>query len=256
MLLVRSALRSARVPGWQQVVAQAVPSQLKSKAAVVIDYVASARAATATTSSLLLSQYASALVRQLPRGTTAVSSFNSATLASSRIARNDGDDDGRRIPSAAETQTRRIPGIERGTPGTKTRTPDAASPSSSIDTRQRTPAAPVIRSADIATANSKYHKTRLPIVMCHGLFGFDKVGICTRRMAVQEEVALRLHHNIMKHTHHSDTHLQIGPEAIPALQMHYWTGLADSLRSTGCEVYIARVPAGMPRRHGLCASLY
>ena len=71
----------------------------------------------------------------------------------------------------------------------------------------------------------RYHKTRLPIVMCHGklvmsviksfifvflgLFGFDKIG----------------------------------PDAIPALQMHYWSGVAESLRKTGCEVYIARVPA-------------
>ena len=43
--------------------------------------------------------------------------------------------------------------------------------------------------------------------MCHGLFGYDKLG----------------------------------PDSIPLLQMEYWSGISE-LRNAGCKVYIARVP--------------
>jgi triacylglycerol esterase/lipase EstA (alpha/beta hydrolase family) len=52
-----------------------------------------------------------------------------------------------------------------------------------------------------------YRPAQYPIVLCHGLFGYDTIGIGN------------------------------------TLQMHYWTGIADALTALGCRVYIARVGA-------------
>ena len=52
--------------------------------------------------------------------------------------------------------------------------------------------------------------TKLPIVMCHGLFGYDS--------------------------------LLLGPPALPLLELRYWSGIAETLRHHGATVYIARVP--------------
>lgn len=46
-----------------------------------------------------------------------------------------------------------------------------------------------------------------PIVLCHGLFGFDVVG----------------------------------PQSFPALQLHYWKGIKEALESIGCQVHISKV---------------
>ncbi|KAI9190193.1 hypothetical protein H9P43_001626 [Blastocladiella emersonii ATCC 22665] len=48
-----------------------------------------------------------------------------------------------------------------------------------------------------------------PIVLCHGLFGFDRKG----------------------------------PDMFPQLQVHYWRGISDALRDAGAKLYIARVPS-------------
>jgi triacylglycerol esterase/lipase EstA (alpha/beta hydrolase family) len=45
------------------------------------------------------------------------------------------------------------------------------------------------------------------IVLCHGLFGFDKMG----------------------------------PEWLPMLQIHYWKGIHDALKDIGCKVYVGKV---------------
>ncbi|KAF9277384.1 hypothetical protein BGZ68_009331 [Mortierella alpina] len=59
---------------------------------------------------------------------------------------------------------------------------------------------------------SSYAAPRHPIVLCHGkfvgLFGFDKMG----------------------------------PEAIPHLQIHYWSGVQKALTKLGAKVVVARVP--------------
>ncbi|KAJ1503156.1 hypothetical protein HMI54_005817 [Coelomomyces lativittatus] len=52
------------------------------------------------------------------------------------------------------------------------------------------------------------HPPRYPIVLCHGLFGFDKMGY----------------------------------DAIPLFQIYYWRGIASKLRDIGCKVFEARVP--------------
>lgn len=52
-----------------------------------------------------------------------------------------------------------------------------------------------------------YKAPRDPVVLCHGLFGFDVLG----------------------------------PEALPALQIHYWKGIADALKDIGCKVHVSRV---------------
>ncbi|KAF9128638.1 hypothetical protein BG015_004310 [Linnemannia schmuckeri] len=56
--------------------------------------------------------------------------------------------------------------------------------------------------------SSCYSAPRHPIVLCHGLFGFDKMG----------------------------------PEAIPHLQIHYWKGIQKALTKLGAKVVVASVP--------------
>ncbi|KAF9966660.1 hypothetical protein BGZ70_001647 [Mortierella alpina] len=55
---------------------------------------------------------------------------------------------------------------------------------------------------------SSYAAPRNPIVLCHGLFGFDKMG----------------------------------PDTIPHLQIHYWSGVQKALTKLGAKVVVARVP--------------
>ncbi|OAD00160.1 hypothetical protein MUCCIDRAFT_15035, partial [Mucor lusitanicus CBS 277.49] len=53
-----------------------------------------------------------------------------------------------------------------------------------------------------------YKAPREPIVLCHGLFGFD----------------IR------------------GPQNIPALQFHYWSGVEDTLAKLGAKIIVTKVP--------------
>jgi triacylglycerol esterase/lipase EstA (alpha/beta hydrolase family) len=57
--------------------------------------------------------------------------------------------------------------------------------------------------------HNRPHASRLPIVLCHGLFGFDKIG----------------------------------PASMPRLQMHYWGGIAKLLQEHAGEIHVARVPS-------------
>ncbi|KAI8866880.1 alpha/beta-hydrolase, partial [Ramicandelaber brevisporus] len=52
-----------------------------------------------------------------------------------------------------------------------------------------------------------YHAPRNPVVLCHGLFGYDYKGF----------------------------------ESMPALQLHYWRGVKATLEKLGATVYVARV---------------
>ncbi|KAJ3054360.1 hypothetical protein HK097_002024 [Rhizophlyctis rosea] len=52
-----------------------------------------------------------------------------------------------------------------------------------------------------------YRAPRDPIVLCHGLFGFDVLG----------------------------------PETMPWLQIRYWKGIVEALRDIGCKVYVSKV---------------
>ncbi|GAA5829805.1 hypothetical protein JCM11251_007885 [Rhodosporidiobolus azoricus] len=55
----------------------------------------------------------------------------------------------------------------------------------------------------------KYKAPRLPVVFCHGLFGFD----------------------------------YIGPQGLKPLRVSYWIGVEEALQAMGAEVMIGRVPA-------------
>jgi len=55
---------------------------------------------------------------------------------------------------------------------------------------------------------SDYTAPRNTIVLCHGLFGFDKIG----------------------------------PETMPQLQIHYWNGIHKALTKLGAKVVVAKVP--------------
>ncbi|KAJ3160337.1 hypothetical protein HDU86_000671 [Geranomyces michiganensis] len=52
-----------------------------------------------------------------------------------------------------------------------------------------------------------YKAPRDPMVLCHGLFGFDVLG----------------------------------PPGVPGLQIHYWRGIQEALRDIGCKVQVSRV---------------
>jgi hypothetical protein len=54
-----------------------------------------------------------------------------------------------------------------------------------------------------------YVPPRAPIVLCHGLYGFDKLG----------------------------------PEALPLLQVQYWGGIENELAKLGAKVIVTKVPS-------------
>ncbi|KAL0079334.1 Alpha/Beta hydrolase protein [Phycomyces blakesleeanus] len=54
-----------------------------------------------------------------------------------------------------------------------------------------------------------YVPPRAPVVLCHGLYGFDKRG----------------------------------PDNLPALQVHYWGGIENALAKLGAKVIVTRVPS-------------
>lgn len=54
----------------------------------------------------------------------------------------------------------------------------------------------------------RYRPPRAAIVLCHGLYGFDRMG----------------------------------PEILPSLQVHYWNGIEKALCDLGAKVIITRVP--------------
>ncbi|KAG1474154.1 hypothetical protein G6F56_000516 [Rhizopus delemar] len=54
-----------------------------------------------------------------------------------------------------------------------------------------------------------YVPPRAPVVLCHGLYGFDKIG----------------------------------PESLPSLQVQYWGGIEDALAKLGAQVIVTRVPS-------------
>jgi len=60
-----------------------------------------------------------------------------------------------------------------------------------------------------AKVKEHYQKPKLPMVFCHGLFGFDTLG----------------------------------PSSVPAMQISYWRGVKEALESIGVEVVITSVPA-------------
>ncbi len=59
-----------------------------------------------------------------------------------------------------------------------------------------------------ANVKPRYKAPRHPLIFCHGLFGFDKMG----------------------------------PDSLPSLQIHYWPGVEKALLDLGATVYIAKVP--------------
>ncbi|KAJ3116463.1 hypothetical protein HDU96_009626 [Phlyctochytrium bullatum] len=56
-------------------------------------------------------------------------------------------------------------------------------------------------------SSQTYRAARYPIVLCHGLFGYDRIG----------------------------------PDSLPSLQIRYWRGVYEALESLGCEVYCPQV---------------
>ncbi|RCI06086.1 hypothetical protein CU098_012488 [Rhizopus stolonifer] len=64
------------------------------------------------------------------------------------------------------------------------------------------------RQSHLGPITPHYKAPREPIVLCHGLFGFDVRG----------------------------------PQNIPALQFHYWGGVEDTLAKLGAKIIVTKVP--------------
>ncbi|KAJ3106655.1 hypothetical protein HK100_003703 [Physocladia obscura] len=62
------------------------------------------------------------------------------------------------------------------------------------------------RFSELRVEGLEYSPAKHPVVLLHGLFGYDKISL--------------------------------GPESNPFLQLHYWRGISDALREFGCEVYV------------------
>ncbi|KAI8096933.1 Alpha/Beta hydrolase protein [Halteromyces radiatus] len=60
----------------------------------------------------------------------------------------------------------------------------------------------------LSPVTPQFRAPRGPIVLCHGLYGFDRMG----------------------------------PELLPSLQVHYWNGIEKALCDLGAKVIITRVP--------------
>lgn len=67
----------------------------------------------------------------------------------------------------------------------------------------------VQRSALNMPVTPHYIPPRAPIVLCHGLYGFDKIG----------------------------------PDALPLLQVQYWGGIENALAKLGAKVIVTKVPS-------------
>ncbi|KAF7725110.1 hypothetical protein EC973_000436 [Apophysomyces ossiformis] len=70
-------------------------------------------------------------------------------------------------------------------------------------------AQPEVASAVHLPVTPNYIAPRAPIVLCHGLYGFDKRG----------------------------------PDTFPFLQVHYWGGIEQALAKLGAKVIVTRVPS-------------
>ncbi|KAJ3342054.1 hypothetical protein HDU83_006353 [Entophlyctis luteolus] len=62
------------------------------------------------------------------------------------------------------------------------------------------------RFASLRVHGLDYSPTKYPVVLLHGLFGYDKISF--------------------------------GPQSNPILQLHYWRGICEALKELGCEVYV------------------
>lgn len=82
-----------------------------------------------------------------------------------------------------------------------------STPSTPPQTPQSQP--PAETEAPLLSVKPIYIPPRFPIVLCHGLYGFDKIG----------------------------------PESLPYLQVHYWGGIKEALEKLGAKVIVTRVPA-------------
>ncbi|BFZ63863.1 hypothetical protein YB2330_005000 [Saitoella coloradoensis] len=71
------------------------------------------------------------------------------------------------------------------------------------------PPKPIIKWKFLPPVMEAYRPARRAIVLCHGLYGFDKIGF---------------------------------PQ-IPALNYHYWGGIYDDLTKLGCTVIVTKVPS-------------
>lgn len=88
----------------------------------------------------------------------------------------------------------------------------SASSTSSLHSRCDNPPPALVRRKNRSgldmPVTPNYTAPRAPIVLCHGLYGFDKWG----------------------------------PDAFPMLQIHYWGGIEEALAKIGAKVIVTKVP--------------
>ncbi|KAJ1982716.1 hypothetical protein H4R33_004972 [Dimargaris cristalligena] len=81
---------------------------------------------------------------------------------------------------------------------------------STSTTQQASPTPPEHRSQlNQLPVRPHYVAPRLPVVLCHGLYGFDTLG----------------------------------PESLPSLRIHYWRGIKEAMTDVGAKVHVTRVPS-------------
>ncbi|KXS19131.1 alpha/beta-hydrolase [Gonapodya prolifera JEL478] len=144
------------------------------------------------------------LLRNSLKGAAVVVSGSINTSASNGIAEGDVKPDSAspEIPHDAKAQVVSLPQNSNAASAIPSEAPSNYAPPHAHDMTG------VLRNALPLAAGSGYHACRHPVVLCHGLFGFD-----TR-----------------------------GPSSVPFLQVHYWNSIIVALRRLGCTVHAARVP--------------
>lgn len=83
--------------------------------------------------------------------------------------------------------------------------------------------APVIFTNEFASLKHKYNPTKYPIVLCHGLSGFDTLTFLPR-----------------PNFWHKGTVKKVIKKGL--ILVDYWYGIQDTLKNIGCDVYIGKVP--------------
>lgn len=82
---------------------------------------------------------------------------------------------------------------------------------------------PLVFTDQFANLQHKYSPTKYPIVLCHGLSGFDSLVFLPRPKFLRQ--------NRVKRT------IRDG-----LIKVDYWYGIQDILNKIGCDVYVGRVP--------------
>lgn len=86
---------------------------------------------------------------------------------------------------------------------------------------------------------SNYIPPKYPIVLCHGLSGFDKLILIPSIQTLVKIIRQHLDSNNSENFLNTEDDLQVAN----VIQINYWIGIKESLESKGCKVLVTRVPS-------------